>query len=67
MTIREELEIIELGTLCEDACTSKHTGRRVRPEPQCPIRTDFSVTGTGYFTAMHSAALNIKLRCSLIP
>ena len=41
MTIREELEIIELGTLCEDACTSKHTGRRVRPEPQCPIRTDF--------------------------
>ena len=41
MTIREELEIIELGTLCEDACTSKHTGRRVRPEPKCPIRTEF--------------------------
>lgn len=41
MTIREELEIIELGTLCEDACTSKHTGRRKRAEPKCPIRTEF--------------------------
>lgn len=41
MTIREQLEIIELGTLCEDACTSKHTGRRRRPEPKCPIRTEF--------------------------
>lgn len=41
MTIREQLEIIELGTLCEDACTSKHTGHRARSEPKCPIRTEF--------------------------
>ncbi len=41
MTIREQLEILELGTLCEDACTSKHTGRRIKPEPKCPIRTEF--------------------------
>lgn len=41
MTIREQLEIIELGILCDDACTSKHTGRRKRPEPKCPIRTEF--------------------------
>lgn len=41
MTIREQTEIMELGTLCEDACTSKGTGRRVRSEPKCPIRTEF--------------------------
>ncbi|MBR4224778.1 MAG: deoxyguanosinetriphosphate triphosphohydrolase [Oscillospiraceae bacterium] len=41
MTIREQIEVIELGTLCEEACTSKHTGFRRDPEPKCPIRTDF--------------------------
>ncbi|MBQ3918622.1 MAG: deoxyguanosinetriphosphate triphosphohydrolase [Oscillospiraceae bacterium] len=41
MTIREQLEVIELGTLCEEACTSKHTGIRRDPEQKCPIRTDF--------------------------
>lgn len=41
MTIREQIEIMELGTLCEDACTSKGTGHRVRSEPKCPIRTEF--------------------------
>ncbi len=41
MTIREQTEIMELGMLCEDACTSKGTGRRVRSEAKCPIRTDF--------------------------
>lgn len=41
MTIREQTEIMELGTLCEDACISKSTGRRVRPEAKCPIRTEF--------------------------
>lgn len=41
MTIREQIEILELGTLCEDACTSKHTGRRARPEEKCPLRTEF--------------------------
>lgn len=41
MTIREQLEITELGTLCEDACVSKNSGRRVRSETKCPIRTEF--------------------------
>ena len=41
MNIREQLEIIELGTLCEEACTSKNSGRRMRQEPKCPIRTEF--------------------------
>ena len=41
MTIREQIEVMELGMLCEDACTSKGTGRRVRKESKCPIRTEF--------------------------
>lgn len=41
MTIREQTEIMELGSLCEDACTSKGTGRRVRKESKCPLRTEF--------------------------
>lgn len=41
MTIREQIEVMELGMLCEDACTSKGTGRRVRSESKCPIRTEF--------------------------
>lgn len=41
MTVREQTEITELGILCEDACTSKGTGRRVRNEPKCPMRTEF--------------------------
>ena len=41
MTVREQTEITELGILCEDACTSKGTGRRVRNEPKCPLRTEF--------------------------
>lgn len=41
MTVREQTEITELGILCEDACTSKGTGRRVRSEPKCPLRTEF--------------------------
>lgn len=41
MTIREQTEIMELGSLCEDACTSKGTGRRVRKESKCPMRTEF--------------------------
>ena len=41
MTIREQTEIMELGILCEDACTSKGTGRRRRKEAKCPIRTEF--------------------------
>lgn len=41
MTIREQTEILELGTLCEDACTSKSCGRRKIFEEKCPIRTEF--------------------------
>ncbi|MBQ8567779.1 MAG: deoxyguanosinetriphosphate triphosphohydrolase [Oscillospiraceae bacterium] len=41
MTIREQTEILELGTLCEDACTSKSCGRRKIYEEKCPIRTEF--------------------------
>ncbi|MCH5193758.1 MAG: deoxyguanosinetriphosphate triphosphohydrolase [Oscillospiraceae bacterium] len=41
MTIREQIEVMELGMLCEDACTSKGTGHRVRKESKCPIRTEF--------------------------
>ncbi len=41
MTIREQTEVMELGMLCEDACTSKGTGHRRRSEPKCPIRTEF--------------------------
>lgn len=41
MTVREQTEVMELGTLCDFACTSKNSGRRARPEPKCPIRTEF--------------------------
>ncbi|MGN0665701.1 MAG: deoxyguanosinetriphosphate triphosphohydrolase [Huintestinicola sp.] len=41
MTVREQYEILELGMLCEDACASKYTGRRTRPEEKCPLRTEF--------------------------
>lgn len=41
MTVREQTEILELGILCEDACTSKSTGRRVIREEKCPLRTEF--------------------------
>ena len=41
MTIREQTEILELGTLCEDACTSKSCGRRKIFEEKCLIRTEF--------------------------
>lgn len=41
MTVREQTEVMELGTLCDDACYSKNSGRRARPEPKCPIRTEF--------------------------
>lgn len=41
MTIREQIEVMELGTLCDEACTSKNGGRRVKSEPKCPVRTEF--------------------------
>ncbi|MBQ8825836.1 MAG: deoxyguanosinetriphosphate triphosphohydrolase [Oscillospiraceae bacterium] len=41
MTIREQIEVMELGTLCDEACTSKNSGHRVRSEPKCPVRTEF--------------------------
>lgn len=41
MTIREQSEVMELGTLCEYACLSRNSGKRARPEPKCPIRTEF--------------------------
>ncbi|MDE6593913.1 MAG: deoxyguanosinetriphosphate triphosphohydrolase [Oscillospiraceae bacterium] len=40
MTVREELEMLEMGTLCEDACLSKNS-RRKKPEAKCPMRTEF--------------------------
>ncbi len=41
MTIREQTEVMELGMLCEEACTSKNSGRRAKPEAKCPYRTEF--------------------------
>ncbi len=41
MTVREQLEVLELGTLCEEACTSKNSGKRTRDEQKCPLRTEF--------------------------
>ena len=41
MSVREQTEVLELGTLCEYACISKNSGRRGRSEPKCPIRTEF--------------------------
>lgn len=41
MTIREQTEVMELGMLCDEACASKDSGHRARPEPKCPIRTEF--------------------------
>ena len=40
LTIREELEMVEMGTLCEEACLSKNS-RRKRQEAKCPFRTEF--------------------------
>lgn len=41
MSVREQLEILELGVLCEEACISKNNGKRVVYEPKCPYRTEF--------------------------
>lgn len=41
MTIREQIEVMELGTLCDEACTSKNSGHRFKSEPKCPVRTEF--------------------------
>ncbi len=41
MTIREQVENIELSTLCRDACFSKYGGKRLVEEKKCPIRTEF--------------------------
>lgn len=41
MSVREQTEVLELGSLCEDACFSIYGGKRVRPEQKCEFRTDF--------------------------
>ncbi|HNX65187.1 MAG TPA: deoxyguanosinetriphosphate triphosphohydrolase [Oscillospiraceae bacterium] len=41
MSVREQTEVLELGSLCEDACFSIYSGKRVRPEQKCEFRTDF--------------------------
>ncbi len=41
MTVREQIEVMELGLLCEEACVSKNSGKRNRDEPKCPMRTEF--------------------------
>ncbi len=41
MTIREELEEIEKKVLSPLATLSSQSKGRVRPEPPCPIRTEF--------------------------
>ncbi|MCI6889403.1 MAG: deoxyguanosinetriphosphate triphosphohydrolase [Ruminococcus sp.] len=43
MTIREQIEITEAGTLSNFACTSTNEkmSRRIRFEEKCPYRTDF--------------------------
>ncbi len=41
ITVREQTEVLELGTLCEDACVSKSSGKRVKNEAKCPFRTEF--------------------------
>lgn len=41
MTIREQTEILELGTLSPYACTCVGNAKRSRPDPKCPYRTEF--------------------------
>lgn len=41
MTVREQTEVMELGTLCEEACVSQKSGHRARNEVKCPLRTEF--------------------------
>ena len=41
MSVREQIEVLELGSLCEDACFSIYGGKRVRDEAKCQFRTDF--------------------------
>lgn len=41
MSVREQIETLELGTLCESACFSVYGGKRVREEEKCEFRTDF--------------------------
>ncbi len=40
-TIREQLEIQEMGVLSDYACLSHSNGRRLRTESDCPVRTCF--------------------------
>ena len=41
MSVREQIEVLEMGSLCEEACCSINGGRRARPEAKCSYRTDF--------------------------
>lgn len=41
LSVREQTEVLELGSLCEDACYAIYGGKRVREEAKCPFRTDF--------------------------
>lgn len=41
MSVREQTEILEMGSLSKQACLSLYGGKRVRPEQKCQYRTDF--------------------------
>jgi dGTPase len=41
MNVREQTEALEPETLCAAACLSVGTGKRVKNELKCPIRTEF--------------------------
>ncbi len=41
MNVREQTELLELGTLCEEACTARNHGKRRSFEEMCPVRTCF--------------------------
>lgn len=41
MSAREQTEVLEMGSLCEDASLAIYGGKRVRDEGKCPFRTDY--------------------------
>lgn len=41
MSVREQIETLELGMLCEDASFSVRGAKRAREESKCPYRTEY--------------------------
>lgn len=66
-TVREQTEVLELGSMCEDACFSIYGGKRRRDEAKCPLRTDFQRDRDRIIHCSSFRRLKHKTQVFLIP